>query len=60
MQRFFFSWFAIESAGTDNEDFGGDSGHIEAENAEAAEAAIRVMVEEVWENATITIEIEAV
>ena len=60
MKRFYFSWFAIENAGSDNEDFGSDSGYIKAESAEAAEASVRTQVEEVWEYATITIEIEDV
>lgn len=58
MKQFFYSWFAIENAGGDNEDFGSDSGYIEAESAEVAEAAVRSHVEDTWEYATITIEIE--
>lgn len=58
MRRFFYSWFAIENAGEDNEDFGSNTGWIDAESAEDAEAKIRTQVEAVWEYATVTIEIE--
>jgi hypothetical protein len=60
MKRFSYSWFAIIGAGSDNEDFGSNDGYIVAETAEEAEEMIRANVEEIWDGATITIDIEEI
>lgn len=60
MKRFTYNWFAIIGAGQDNEDFGSDEGSIVANTSEDAEEMVRANVEEIWESATITIEIEEI
>jgi hypothetical protein len=60
MNRYGYSWFAIVGAGQDNEDFGSNEGSIIAASAEDAEEMVRANVEEIWDGATITIEIEQI